>query len=199
MNPLQAYRSRETFSDKYRKGNPGGIIQEETMAQRRAAFAALMCSLLALWVVPAFAQFTANIQGVIQDPSVAGVAKAQIILVNTGTGVQQTATSDPSGNYRFVSLAPGNYKISVAATGFSKAEADVALLTEQNLNLPISLKVGSATESVVVSTDTTIVDTAESRNEPTLDTKGVRDLQVGWRNLMASLTMPPALSGLGTS
>ena len=58
------------------------------MARRRAAFvAALMCSLFALWVVPAFAQFTANIQGVVQDPSGAGVAKAQIDLVNTGTGV----------------------------------------------------------------------------------------------------------------
>jgi hypothetical protein len=199
MNPLQAYRSRETFSDKYRKGNPGGIIQEETMAQRRAAFAALMCSLLALWVVPAFAQFTANIQGVIQDPSGAGVAKAQIILVNTGTGVQQTATSDPSGNYRFVSLAPGNYKISVAATGFSKAEADVALLTEQNLNLPISLKVGSATESVVVSTEAPIVDTADSRNELTLDNKGVAELPIVGRNLVTLVTMAPGVSGLGTS
>src|ERR1017187_497478 len=103
MNPLQAYRSRETFSDKYRKGNPGGIIQEETMAQRRAALAALMCSLLALWVFPACAQFPANIQVVIQDPSGAGLANAQIILVNPVPVVQQTPTSDPSGNFRFVS------------------------------------------------------------------------------------------------
>ena len=117
-----------------------------------------------LWVVPAFAQFTANIQGVIQDPSGAGVAKAQIDLVNTATGVKQTATSDASGNYRFVSLAPGNYEISVEAAGFPSLKQDVTLLTEQNLNLPISLKVGSATESVVVSTEAPIVDTADSRN-----------------------------------
>jgi hypothetical protein len=190
----------ETFSDTNRKGNSGGIIQEETMTQRRAAFvAALMCSLFALWVVPAFAQFTANIQGVIQDPSGAGVAKAQIILVNTGTGVKQAATSDPSGNYRFVSLAPGNYRISVEAAGFSKSEAEVALLTEQNLNLPISLKVGSATESVVVSTEAPIVDTADSRNQLTLDNKGVAELPIVGRNLVTLITMAPGASGLGTS
>ena len=169
------------------------------MTQRRAAFAALMCSLFAVWVVPAFAQFTANIQGVIQDPSGAGVARAQIILVNTGTGVQQTATSDPSGNYRFVSLAPGNYKISVEASGFSKSEADVALLTEQNLSLPITLKVGSASESIVVSTEAPIVDTADSRNELTLDNKGVAELPIVGRNLVTLVTMAPGVSGLGTS
>jgi Carboxypeptidase regulatory-like domain len=89
------------------------------MTRRRAAFiGAMMWSLFALWVVPACAQFTANIQGVIQDPSGATVAKAKIVLVNTGTGVKQSSTSDPSGNYRFVSLAPGNYKVSVEPPGF---------------------------------------------------------------------------------
>ncbi len=111
-----------------------------------------MGSFFALWIVPARAQFTANIQGLIQDPSGAGVAKAQVFLVNTATGVQKTTTSDASGNYRFISLAPGSYKISVEASGFAKTEADICLLTEQNLNLPITLKVGSATESVVVTT-----------------------------------------------
>ena len=170
------------------------------MRQRRAAIiAALMCCLIGFWGVPAFAQFTASIQGVIQDSSGAGVAKAEIILANIGTGVQQTATSDPSGNYRFVSLAPGNYKISATATGFSKSEADVTLLTEQNLNVPISLKVGSATESVVVSTEAPIVDTADSRNQLTLDNKGVAELPIVGRNLVTLVTMAPGVSGLGTS
>ena len=35
----------------------------------------------------AFAQFTANIQGVVQDPSGAGLAGAKVDLVNTATHV----------------------------------------------------------------------------------------------------------------
>ena len=170
------------------------------MVQRRAArIVALVCSLSMLWVVPAVAQFTANIQGVVQDPSGAGVAKAQITLVNSATGVQKSTTSDLSGNYRFVSLAPGSYKVLVEATGFSKAEAGITLLTEQNVNLPITLKVGSATESVVVSTEAPIVDTGDSRTQFTLQNAGVAELPIVGRNLVTLVTMAPGVSGLGTS
>ena len=66
----------------------------------------------------AFAQFTASIQGVVQDQSGASVPKATILLVNVATGVTTIATSDDSGNYRFVSLAPGSYKITAKQPAF---------------------------------------------------------------------------------
>ena len=170
------------------------------MPRRRVLHLAIsLCSLLGLWAVPAFAQFTASIQGVVQDSSGAGVAKARIELLNNATGERKASTADPSGNYRFVSLAPGSYKITVEATGFSKAEASVTVLTEQNINLPISLKVGAASESVVVSTEAPIVDTADSRTELTLDNKGVTQLPIIGRNLVTLVTMAPGVSGLGTS
>jgi hypothetical protein len=147
----------------------------------------------------AFAQFTASIQGIVQDPTGAGIAKASIQLVNTATGVTTVTTSDPGGNYRFVSLAPGGYKLTVEASGFAKAEANVTLLTEQNLNLPITVKVGSVSESVVVSTEAPIVDTADSRTQLTLENQGVAQLPIIGRNLVTLVTMAPGVSGLGTS
>jgi len=147
----------------------------------------------------AFAQFTASIQGEVKDQSGAGVAKVKIQLVNTATGVAATTTSDDAGNYRFVSLAPGNYKITAEAAGFAKSEATVALLTEQNLNVPLSLKVGSVTESVVVSTEAPIVDTADSRVQMTLENQGVAQLPIIGRNLVTLVTMAPGVTGLGTS
>src|SRR2546423_13625859 len=100
-----------------------------------------------------FAQFTSNVQGVVQDPSGAVVPKATVTLVNTGTQVTRTAETDANGDYRFLSLAPGAYKITVEASGYSKSQSDITLLTEQNLNVPITLKVGAATESVNVSSE----------------------------------------------
>ena len=73
------------------------------------------------------------------------------------------------------------------------------MLTEQNVSVPISLRVGSASESVVVSTDAPIVDTADSRTELTLDNKGVAQLPIIGRNLVTLVTMAPGVSGLGTS
>ena len=158
-----------------------------------------LCSILLLATATAFAQFTASIQGVVQDPTGAGVGKATIHLVNVATGNTTVASSDESGNYRFISLAPGNYKITAEAAGFSKSEANVTLLTEQNLNVPIALKVGSISESVVVSTEAPVVDTADSRVHLTLENQAVTQLPIIGRNLVTLVTMAPGVSGLGTS
>ena len=147
----------------------------------------------------AVAQFTASIQGEVKDQSAAGVAKASIQIVNTATGVTTVATTDDAGNYRFVSLAPGRYKITVQAAGFAKSEADVTLLTEQNLNVPLSLKVGSISESVVVTTEAPVVDTADSRTQMTIENQAVAQLPIIGRNLVTLVTMAPGVSGLGTS
>lgn len=156
-------------------------------------------SILVFTAGAAFAQFTASIQGDVKDPSGAGVAKATVHLVNTATGVAAVATSDDAGNYRFVSLAPGSYKITAEAAGFSKSEADVTLLTEQNLNVPLSLKVGSVSESVIVTSESPVVDTADSRTQMTIENRAVAQLPVVGRNLVTLVTMAPGASGLGTS
>jgi len=158
-----------------------------------------LLSILVFTASAAFAQFTASIQGDVKDPSGAGVSKAKIELVNTATGVTTFATSDDAGNYRFVSLAPGNYKVTAEASGFSRSEATVTLLTEQNLNVPLTLKVGSVSESVIVSTEAPIVDTADSRVQMTLENQGVAQLPIIGRNLVTLVTMAPGVSGLGTS
>jgi Carboxypeptidase regulatory-like domain len=147
----------------------------------------------------AFAQFTASIQGVVQDQSGASVPKATILLVNVATGATTTATSDDSGNYRFVSLAPGSYKITAQAANFSKSEVDVTLLTEQNLNVPIALKIGSVSEAVTITTEAPVVDTADSRTQLTIENQAVAQLPIIGRNLVTLVTLAPGVSGLGTS
>jgi hypothetical protein len=84
------------------------VFQEVFMSRRRVLYLAISLCSLALWAIPAFAQFTANIQGIVQDPTGAGVVKARIELRNLATAERKAAASDASGNYRFVSLAPGN-------------------------------------------------------------------------------------------
>jgi hypothetical protein len=146
-----------------------------------------------------FAQFSGTIQGVVQDPSGAGVAKASVQLQNTETQVTATATSDAEGNFAFHSLAPGRYRVTVEAAGFAKSAADFTLLTEQLLNLPISLKVGSVSDAITVSTEAPVVDTADSRTQLTLENQAVTQLPIIGRNLVTLVTMAPGASGLGTS
>jgi uncharacterized membrane protein len=127
----------------------------------------------------AFAQFTSSLQGVVEDPTGAGVGKADVRLVNDATSATTATTTDTAGNFRFISLAPGNYTLAVEASGFAKSQTHINLLTEQNLNLPITLKVGAATEAITVTTAAPVVDTADSRNQLTLENAGVAELPVG--------------------
>ena len=166
------------------------------MANKR--FACLL-ALTVLTASFAWAQFSSSLQGVVQDASGAVVPKAAVTLVNTATQATRTARTDESGNYRFVSLAPGAYRLTVEVTGYAKSQSDITLLTEQNLNLPIALKVGAITESVLVSTEAPIVDTADSRTQLTLENQGVAQLPIIGRNLVTLVTMAPGASGLGTS
>jgi hypothetical protein len=146
-----------------------------------------------------FAQFTSSLQGSVQDSSGAGISKAKVQLSNDSTAEIVTTTADAAGNYRFVDLAPGTYTLKVTANGFSTTEAHIALMTEQNLNVaPIQLKVGSATESVTVTTEAPMVDTADDRNQMTLENEAVGELPIPGRNMVTLTTLAPGVSGLGT-
>ena len=155
--------------------------------------------MLALCTSLCFGQFSGSIHGEVQDPSNAGVAKARVDLVNVGTNAVRTTTTDDSGNYTFPSVAPGNYKVTAEASGFRKSEVNVTLLTEQNLNVPVNLKVGSTTEAITVTTEAPVVDTSDSRTQLTLENQAVAQLPIPGRNLVTLVTLAPGVSGLGTS
>ena len=122
-----------------------------------------------------------------------------MVLQNSATQVTATTTSDSTGNYKFLSLAPGSYTITAEAPNFQKSQINITLLTEQNLNVPITLKVGAVTEAVTITSTSPVVDTADSRNELTLENQAVAQLPIVGRNLVTLVTMAPGVSGLGTS
>ena len=155
---------------------------------------------LGLLLAPAaaYAQYTANIQGVVEDPSAAGIASARIEVLNLATQVSAATTADGSGNYRFLSLAPGSYKVTAEAQGFKRAEQTVTLQTNQTLNLPIRLEVGALEETVTVSGETPLVNVAETRNQLTLETESLQDLPMPGRSFIGLVTQAPGVSGLGT-
>jgi len=144
------------------------------------------------------AQFTGNIEGVITDPSGGTVANGKVTLVNTATSVSATTTADASGYYRFLSLAPGDYKIRVEASGFSAAESNVHLEYNQTLNVPMEVKVGAATEAITVTDQAPLLNTSETRNQQTLQTEQLTTLPLAGRSMISLVTLAPGVSGLGT-
>ena len=159
-------------------------------------FAILM--LLGLFAGAAHAQFNAGIQGTVLDPSGAGVPNVKVALVNTATGITATVTTDASGSYEFVNLAPGAYEMSAEGTGFEKTVVTLTVETKQTLNVPINLKVKGVTSSVQVSEQAPILNTSDSRNQMTLEHQEVAELPIAGRNMVTLAVLAPGVTGLGT-
>lgn len=146
----------------------------------------------------ALAQFNGSIQGIVTDPSGAEVPKASVTLSNLGTNVTEATKADERGNYSFVSLAPGEYRVSAQAHGFAAVTVDVSLTTSQTLAVPLKLSLATAAQQVNVTGEAPVLDTAETRNQLTLETQALQALPLQGRNLITLVTMAPGVTGLGT-
>ncbi len=114
----------------------------------------VLLSLCSLWIFfgssPIWAQ-TGVLTGEVLDPSGAGVPHAKVTLINNQTKLSQTAATDTDGRYSLSSVPPGEYTLSVDASGFARYEqTSVSVQASQNLTLDVKLKVEGASQSVTI-------------------------------------------------
>src|SRR5580692_2893768 len=145
-----------------------------------------------------FAQFSGSVTGVVQDATGAAVPKANVVLVQVGTDVTRAAVADANGAFNFVSLAPATYEVSAEAGGFAKTVERITLDTNQTLSVTLSLSLKSVTTQVEVTEQAPVLNTAEQRNQMTLEHQAVDELPVAGRSIVGLATLAPGVTGLGT-
>lgn len=107
----------------------------------------------------AYAQLqSGNISGTVTDEQGAVLPGATVTL--QGTGPSQTFLTDDSGQFRFLALPPGTYKLTATLQGFRTLVRDgIVVAVGQNVQLPLTLGVATVQETVTVSGESPIVDT----------------------------------------
>jgi hypothetical protein len=154
--------------------------------------------LLLVSAASCYAQFTGAVQGTVQDSTGAAFPNATITLLNTDNQVSRETKSDDAGVYRFVSLAPGPYAVSVNASGFAPTTVTFSLTANDNRNVPIKLQIAKTSTNVEVTAQAPLLDTSDSRNVQTLDTQALEQLPLVARNPTALIGLTPGVTGLGT-
>ncbi len=161
---------------------------------------AILLSLGLFFSTPgAWAQFSGTVTGTVADPTGAVVPDASVQLVNDATGALTVGKTDPSGVFIFPSLAPGEYHLTCKVQGFSATTQDVVLQTNQVLNVPIKLLVGNAVQTVNVTAQSPLLDTADTRIQETISSATLSQLPLAGESMISLVTLSPGAVGTGVT
>src|ERR1700743_1211691 len=94
-----------------------------------------------------------TVRGVVTDPSSAAIPGATVILQNPVSHYNQSATTDAEGKFEFKNVPYNNYHLTILSGGFSAAEKDVEVRSPVPVDAGVTLQLGGAKTSVVVSAE----------------------------------------------
>jgi hypothetical protein len=113
-------------------------------------------------------QLTGNLYGYVEDEQ--GGRLPGVTVTLSGIGAPRSQTSDARGEYRFVSLDPGNYTLTYDLQGFSKVtKSEVQVAVGQNTNTSAVLKLSTVEASVEVQGESPLIDTRKVETGATID------------------------------
>ncbi len=148
-----------------------------------------------------FAQATATLRGSVADVSGAVIPDATVEAISTSTSVPRSATSNQDGIFVFPDLPIGTYSLKASHAGFeTQQQTGLQLLTGRTVEIQFSLPVGSATQSVEVSSESPLIQTSSSSVQSSVEQKQIQDLPLNGRNALQLTTLTPgtALTTVGT-
>ena len=136
------------------------------------------------------AAVSASILGNATDSSGASLPGVKITAINVETNFTQSTTTDASGEYRFLSLPVGTYRVEAEMAQFQKFVADNIVLTvDQQRRVNISLRVGSVQEKVEVRGDAVQVETASTQLGTVIDDRVMTNLPLNGRSYIDLLSI----------
>ncbi len=153
---------------------------------------ALLFATLSAAAAPA--QVTAGLQGRVVDASGAVIPNAQVTLTETTTNVRQRTVSTSAGDYTFIALNPGVYRLDVTAAGFQHLSRDgVTATVGQTVSADLTLVVGSDSQTVTVTGDAPLLQAAQSDIEAHIPGDTVVGLPLNSRNFINLAQLAPGV------
>lgn len=150
---------------------------------------------LAVCLAPVFSfgqTVNASLTGTLTDESGAVIPGVAVSATNVATGVTTRTTSNSSGAYNLPSLPAGTYTLRFEKQGFTESVVNgVILQVDQHGTLDSSLKVGSVSQQVEVTTQVPIVSTETATVGTVIDTTQVVDLPLNLRQFGSLATLVP--------
>ncbi len=145
-------------------------------------------SILALVLVllsqAAYAQFdTSTVLGTVRDETGAVLPGVSVTLTNQATGITATTHTDEYGNYQFLNVKVGTYRIEASLPSFATARIEVRVSVNARQRVDLTMKVGEVNTTVeVTSSSSLLVETDSSDRGQVIDQKQIVELPLNGRN-----------------
>lgn len=173
------------------------------MSFRQLGAALLLALALA---VSAYAQTSASLSGTVQDPQGNAVAGAKVSLTNTAGTTQLDTTTNSEGFYTFPVIQPGNYTVTIEASGFKKsATSGIVVNASDKQSIGVTkLEVGDISNTVEVTADAAqlLIKTESGEQGTAINNQQLQNLAVNGRNYLDLLKLTPGVvqtTGFATS
>src|SRR5260370_16980886 len=165
----------------------GGVLQ------RAFGLAALSLVLLVPFLT-AQGPTTGSINGIVTDITGAIVANAAVTATSPSLVVPQSTLTSSQGSYRFPSLPPGTYSVSVKAVGFPVASRDgIAISAGFSGTVDVVIAVAGQTQTVAVLAEAPVLDTENTRVQDTFNSQQLKDIPTS-RDMWSLIGIAPGFS-----
>jgi Carboxypeptidase regulatory-like domain len=158
-------------------------------------FARTLLIAFVLSAISASAQeITGSIRGSVTDPTGAVVEGATVTARQTETALTHSTGTDRGGNYIFVELPVGHYRLEVAAKNFQKYVQDgISLNVNETAIVPARLGVGSEQEVVDVKADAELIQPTVTSLGKVVQERELTDLPLNGRDFAQLGVLQPGV------
>jgi len=164
------------FGNTFKK-NPSSIVSHRV----RSCFVAVLLAVVSFAGSTARAQLsgTGAISGTVEDPTGAVVANAEVKATDIDTNVVTSRITTSAGAFNITALIPGTYTVTVTAKGFEGyKQENVTVNALETVGLNMKLTVGSATETVTITTAPPLLQTQDATLGATMDNEMYSNLPI---------------------
>ncbi len=156
----------------------------------------LLCSLVILcldgWSEAQ--QTTASIRGRVIDASGGVVRNASVTATQVDTDFSRNVQSDSLGNFIFVELPLGSYRLEAEAKGFQKfVQEGITLHVNQSANVTVQLAVGTTTQTIEVDANASMIEPTSTNLGTTVGDREVLDLPLNGRHFTQLGVLQPGV------
>ncbi|MBO0720901.1 MAG: carboxypeptidase regulatory-like domain-containing protein, partial [Blastocatellia bacterium] len=175
------------------------------MARKLSVFTlSILVSLMALTLIEAtrtMAQtFYGSISGNVTDSNGAVVPTARVTLTSLGTSERRLVETGTDGNYQFVNLVPGRYRIEIEKTGFKRyTRPEIVVEVQAALRIDTALETGDVNEVVEVTGQTPLLQPETTSLGQIVDSRKVLEMPLNGRNVLNLVALAPGVVPQGQS